>query len=84
MARGEWYRRPCGRETQSVGLYVREWRAIGRALEKVLDARMYAFDPGFALLSRLDGRNTISISTLAAVGILKANHLKVNARLPNP
>ena len=78
----ELYRRPCGKYTKSVGLYVREWRAIGRALEKLLDARMYGFDPGFAMLPRLDDRNTISVSMGAAVGILKANNLKVNAVLP--
>jgi hypothetical protein len=76
------YRRPCGDHTRSVRLYVREWRAIGRALEKLLDARVYGFDPGFALLPRLDDRHTISISMWAAVGILTANNIKVNAKLP--
>jgi hypothetical protein len=76
------YRRPCGKYTKSVGLYIREYRAIGRALEKLLDAKLYGFDPGFSLSPKLDSHNSISVSMGAAVGILKANGIKVNARLP--
>lgn len=43
------YRLPSGDYTASTRRYVSEWKKLTKAVEKKLDARVYAFDPGVAV-----------------------------------
>ena len=43
------FRLPGGNYTTSTRRYMREWKKLTRAVERKLDARVYAFDPDVAV-----------------------------------
>lgn len=46
---GQMYRLPNGQYTKNQTEYVEQWAALNAAIERVLDAKVYAFDPGVAV-----------------------------------
>lgn len=65
------YRLPNDTHTTSVNKYIKEWRAIGDDLAKILDVKVLSFDPGFRVLSN-DGGPAVEIPTWLAIKIIKA------------
>lgn len=62
---------PCGNFTTSTARYLREWRQLTRAVERALDARVYAFDPDIGVMTK-DGRGAFSLPLWAAKRIAAA------------
>ncbi len=46
-----WYTLPDRSATTNADLYVREWRAFAKPLEKALGMKLYGFDPAISLQS---------------------------------
>ena len=46
---GQTYRLPNGQYTDSKSKYADEWHDFNKAIERALDAKVYAFDPGVAV-----------------------------------
>jgi hypothetical protein len=67
---------PNGGFTASEKVYVREWRKLGRTLEKVIGCRLTAFDPNVQLRDKeLQGR----VVTIPAWLALRIAGLSANA-----
>lgn len=62
------YRLPSGNYTTSLRRYVSEWKKLTEAVEKKLEARVYAFDPGVAVC-RLDGSGSATLPLWVATKI---------------
>lgn len=54
------FRLPSGNYTRSTRRYVSEWKKLTDAVERKLDARVYAFDPSVAVCLP-DGRGSATL-----------------------
>jgi hypothetical protein len=54
------FRLPSGKYTTSTRRYLSEWKKLTEAVERKLDGRVYAFDPGVSVCMQ-DGRGSVSL-----------------------
>ena len=54
------FRLPSGDYTTNTRRYASEWKKLTQAVEKKLEARVFAFDPGVAVCLR-DGRGSATL-----------------------
>ena len=62
------FRLPSGKYTASTRRYLSEWKKLTEAVEQKLGGRVYAFDPGVAVMLP-DGRGACSLPLWVAKGI---------------
>jgi hypothetical protein len=55
----KYWRLPSGKDTHSQRRYIREWRAVTKEIERILNVNVYAFDPDIAFCRNMpDGRSS--------------------------